>query len=407
MQINIIPIKSLKPHPRNDYFFDDITGDAWQDFLLSVKTSGVIEPIVVSNNNVIISGHQRVRACKELNIEEIKADVCTYENEDQMLKDLIETNLRQRGIGNPNPVKFGRCIKELERIYGIREGSANEKGTNRIGVSNNFTDQSDTPTTESDLATQLGLTRQSLQNYKKLADMIPELQDLIETGKVTATTARAIVKKLTEEEQKKLVDQLSENDGKVSSREIDFYIDRVKTLSDEKDKLTKEKESLEEQLYRPITIEDLTAEEIDNLKKEFANSPITTINKEEVDTEKVNELQETIKNLRSQLSQAQKDYDLIKEQNETLKDDNNHIRLSMNESTAKVYTNCKALDYMSRIDRVVKDELSNIELYGDIENLDEVVISRLDEVANDLICRLNDFRRRLYTVDVMEIIDVE
>lgn len=403
MQINTIPIKSLKPHPRNDYFFDDITGDAWQDFLLSVKTSGVIEPIVVSNNNVIISGHQRVRACKELNIEEIKADVCTYENEDQMLKDLIETNLRQRGIGNPNPVKFGRCIKELERIYGIREGSANEKGTNRIGEPNNSVDQ----ISQKDLADKLGLSVDTLQNYKKLADMIPELQDLIETGKVTATTARAIVKKLTEEEQKKLVDQLSENDGKVSSREIDFYINRVKTLSDEKEQLTKEKESLEEQLYKPITIEDLTAEEIDNLKKELANSPITIINKEEVDTEKVNELQETIKNLRSQLSQTQKDYDLIKEQNETLKDDNNHIRLSMDEATAKVYTNFKALDYMSRIDRIVKDELSNIELYGDIENLDEVVISRLDEVANDLICRLNDFRRRLYTVDVMEIIDVE
>lgn len=24
----------------------------------------------------------------------------------------IETNIRQRGIGNPNPIKLGRCIKE-------------------------------------------------------------------------------------------------------------------------------------------------------------------------------------------------------------------------------------------------------------------------------------------------------
>ena len=34
------------------------------------------------------------------------------------LEDLVETNIRQRGIGNPNPIKLGRCIKELERIYG-------------------------------------------------------------------------------------------------------------------------------------------------------------------------------------------------------------------------------------------------------------------------------------------------
>lgn len=42
----------------------------------------------------------------------------------------IETNIRQRGIGNPNPIKLGRYIKELERIYGVREGSANQKGIN-------------------------------------------------------------------------------------------------------------------------------------------------------------------------------------------------------------------------------------------------------------------------------------
>lgn len=55
-------------------------------------------------------------------------DVHTYNSEDEILQDLLETNIRQRGIGNPNPVKLGRCIKELERIYGVRDGSANEKG---------------------------------------------------------------------------------------------------------------------------------------------------------------------------------------------------------------------------------------------------------------------------------------
>lgn len=44
--------------------------------------------------------------------------------EDYLIKWLFieTTNIRQRGIGNPNPVKLGRCIKELERIYGIEHG---------------------------------------------------------------------------------------------------------------------------------------------------------------------------------------------------------------------------------------------------------------------------------------------
>ena len=92
-----------------------------------------------------------------------------YSDEDKILKDLIETNIRQRGIGNPNPVKLGRCIKELERIYGFREGRPEK-------LSNNFT-VNNQPTNESELAEQLGMTRQTLQSYKKLTEMIPELED--------------------------------------------------------------------------------------------------------------------------------------------------------------------------------------------------------------------------------------
>lgn len=36
---------------------------------------------------------------------------------------MFKSNIRQRGIGNPNPVKLGKCIKELERIYGIQNGN--------------------------------------------------------------------------------------------------------------------------------------------------------------------------------------------------------------------------------------------------------------------------------------------
>lgn len=35
------------------------------------------------------------------------------------------------GIGNPNPVKLGKRIKELERLYGIRDGSAGDNGSNQ------------------------------------------------------------------------------------------------------------------------------------------------------------------------------------------------------------------------------------------------------------------------------------
>lgn len=143
-----ININELKPHPRNNEFFDDMSGEKWKEFLESIKTSGVIEPIVVTTDMVIVSGHQRVRACNELGIDSIMCEIKSYNDEDSVIKDLLETNIRQRGDIGGSAKKVGKRIKELERLYGIREGSLNEKGNNRIGEPNNSVDQ----ITQSDLA---------------------------------------------------------------------------------------------------------------------------------------------------------------------------------------------------------------------------------------------------------------
>lgn len=70
----------------------------------------------------------------------------------------------QRGVGNVNPMKMARCIMELERIYGIRQGS-NQYCLPNYSVG-----------TQKQLANQIGLDQRQLQNYKKLNELIPELQ---------------------------------------------------------------------------------------------------------------------------------------------------------------------------------------------------------------------------------------
>ena len=76
--------------------------------------------------------------------------------------------------------KQEKRIKELEQIYGI------SKGNNQYEESrNNFV----TPKTESDLAKEIGVDVRTLQNYKKLTEMIPELDELVDTGIVMPITA--------------------------------------------------------------------------------------------------------------------------------------------------------------------------------------------------------------------------
>ena len=213
----------LKPHPRNGEFFDDMDGQKWKDFLQSVKTSGIIEPIIVTQDLVIVSGHQRVRAAKAIGIMKIAVEVRHYADDDKVLKDLIETNIMQRGLGNTNPVKLARCIAELERILGIRNGG------DRKSDSNNFNLK-----TQGDLAKEIGISPQQIANYKKLLRLVPELQTAVEDGKISATNASAILAKLPESEQKAIAEQIVGSDGKVSKQELEFYKNRVRELSDRK-----------------------------------------------------------------------------------------------------------------------------------------------------------------------------
>ncbi len=132
------------------------------------KTAGVSTDTYSKGKKILDSDNDTLKQEVLSGEKSINAGYKELTQSKEVLKDLIETNIRQRGIGNPNPIKLGKCIKELERIYGFREGRPEK-------LSNNFTVNRDQPKNESELAEQLGITRQSLQNYKKLAEMIPEI----------------------------------------------------------------------------------------------------------------------------------------------------------------------------------------------------------------------------------------
>ena len=59
-----------------------------------------------------------------------------------------------------------------------------------------FTLISDEPSNQTELAESYGITKQTMNNYMRMASMIPELEDLVDTGIVTKDTALAIMQPL-------------------------------------------------------------------------------------------------------------------------------------------------------------------------------------------------------------------
>lgn len=287
-------VAELISHSRNNEFFDDITGDNWKEFLESVKTSGVIEPIVITQDKIIVSGHQRVKASKELGIKDILCRIKIYESnekwskDDLIIKELLETNLRQRGIGNLNPIKFAKCIVELERLYGIKNGG--DRGNQYKEA-----DKNNSPlATQKQLAEQFSIDESQLRNYKKLLTLIPELQELVETNKLSATTAYKVYAKLSSEEQQKLLNDLGvEKISKMTKIQAEEEIEKLVQVNEELQK--KERE-----WYEKYQIEKNKKQQVKEVEK-----PVEKIIEKEVipnnvkeKLKKLNEVEKEVEQLR-------------------------------------------------------------------------------------------------------------
>lgn len=107
-------------------------------------------------------------------------------------------NVRQRGSIGGSDIKLGNRIRELERIYGVREGSAGGNGgANQYARSANGTSSE---MTQQEIADKLGIGLDTLKRAKKLIDLPLEIQDLVEQGTISPSTASRLIARLTMED---------------------------------------------------------------------------------------------------------------------------------------------------------------------------------------------------------------
>ena len=169
-----------------------------------------------------------------------------------ILEDLISTNIMQRGVGNINPLKMAKCIRELERIKGIRNGG--DRG-NQYKVAER---QNVALANQNDLSEDLGLTTRQVQRYKSLLNLIPELQDLVETGELKASIGYTVLSKLPKEEQEKVIEDLGQEKLKeMTQKELKLYVNKIKELNAELEKTKKEVTS-------PKVVTQIVEKTIDN-----------------------------------------------------------------------------------------------------------------------------------------------
>jgi len=112
----------LTPHPKNQEIYgdnEDVDG-LNDEFVESIKQKGVLEPLTVTSDGKIISGHRRWVAAQEVNLSTVPVRKESFDSDLEIREALIEFN-RQR---EKTP---GQIVNEFEEMLAVERERAKER----------------------------------------------------------------------------------------------------------------------------------------------------------------------------------------------------------------------------------------------------------------------------------------
>lgn len=112
-------VANLDPHPKNSEIYGD-TGDLEDAFVESISEKGVLEPLVITADKQVISGHRRLRAARKAGIESVPVRISEFDTDLAEREALIEFN-RQR---EKTP---GQIVNEFEEMLAIEKKRAKDR----------------------------------------------------------------------------------------------------------------------------------------------------------------------------------------------------------------------------------------------------------------------------------------
>lgn len=322
-EIAKLSINALKIHPRNTEFFDDISGDEYERFKQSIKEDGILSPILIAPDMTVISGHQRLKACRDLEIELVPVMIREdLTDEDEKLKLLLAANF---GRLKNNDVKQRKVAVEYVKLCGHKQGRPDKTCDNRTFNLD-------------EIASQLGTSKRTLQELLEIErKLTPEIKDMLNSGVFTKTTASKVLTKLSKEEQEDLLSKLNP-DKKYTQADFQKCIDENKKLK----------------------------ERVTTLAQQSVRTEIIT---QEVDRP---ETLAQIKKLREEVSDKSNNYNVLYEK---MLEDNKLLNQAMGEST-----NWQLTSHCSEITKKMLDFVKEMAQYGYMaETFNEIPISTRNE----------------------------
>jgi len=125
-----LELRALREHEQNSriYFTSD-EDDA--ELEKSIEENGIMHPIIINNDHVILSGHRRYRAAIKLGLYDVPVVYKSFKNADEELNFLITSNM-YRTKTMEEKIREGQRLKEIMQRKGEKTRDAGGKA---IGMS--------------------------------------------------------------------------------------------------------------------------------------------------------------------------------------------------------------------------------------------------------------------------------
>lgn len=225
-EISIGEIDRNEDQPRK--IFDE---KALNELAQSIKTHGVIQPIILvkrNNRYMIIAGERRWRAARIAGLKTIPAIIREYT--DQEISEIaIVENLQREDL---NPIESAKAIQDLISKFEL---------------------------TQEEVADKIGKSRSAVANTLRLLTLPTELIELVETNKISAGHARALITVEDKDLQQRLAKEVYTR--KLSVRELEKLIKELskpkkhKLIPQKSLELKDFEEQLNKKFYTKVSIQ--------------------------------------------------------------------------------------------------------------------------------------------------------
>lgn len=175
-EIKPVPITELKPFEQQP--FKVLLDESMNELVESIKQSGVLSPVIARPHKdggyEILSGHRRVKACELAGITEIPVVVKNLDDDTATIL-LVDSNLQRENI-LPSEKAFAYQLK-LEAMK--RQGARTDLTSAQFGQK----------LSKDILAEQIGESRNQIQRYIRLTNLIDPLLEMVDNKQIAMNAA--------------------------------------------------------------------------------------------------------------------------------------------------------------------------------------------------------------------------